>query len=115
MEEQQKRPDSVLSFYKKLIALRKSPVYRETFTYGRFVPAYEEADDIFAYRRVSEENGQEILVAANYGTKPRTLKLDREGARALLSNDGKEKSLQIQIERERAVTLDSCEAAVLLL
>ena len=115
VEGQQKRPDSVLSFYKKLIALRKSPAYRETFTYGRFVPAYEEADDIFAYRRVSEENGQEILVAANYGTKPRTLKLDREGARALLSNDGKEKSLQIQIERERAVTLDSCEAAVLLL
>ena len=34
VEEQAERPDSVLSYYKKLLALKKSPEYKETFTYG---------------------------------------------------------------------------------
>ena len=39
VEEQEHRADSVLSYYRKLVALRKDPEYPETFTYGRFIPA----------------------------------------------------------------------------
>ena len=33
-------PDSVLNFYKKLIALRKSPEYKETVVYGALESIY---------------------------------------------------------------------------
>ena len=36
VQEQLGREDSVLSFYKKLIALRKDPAYKDTFVYGDF-------------------------------------------------------------------------------
>lgn len=35
--------DSVLNFYKKLIALRKDPEYKETVVYGAFGAIYEGA------------------------------------------------------------------------
>ena len=49
--EQENREDSVLNYYKKLIALRKSPEYRELFTYGDFEPMLEDREKILAYRR----------------------------------------------------------------
>ena len=33
-------PNSVLNFYKKLIALRKDPEYKETVVYGALEPFY---------------------------------------------------------------------------
>ncbi len=115
VEEQAERPDSVLSYYRELIALRKSPEYRETFTYGRFIPAYEEEERVFAYRRVSEESGQDILVAANYGMEPCTLTLEGTGGKILLSNMGREKTEENEGNGQKSLTLDSCEAAVILL
>ena len=41
METQDADPDSVLNYYRKLIALRKSPAYKEVFTYGEFMPVYQ--------------------------------------------------------------------------
>lgn len=38
--------DSILNYYKKLIALRKSKEYIHTFTYGTFLPVYEEKGGI---------------------------------------------------------------------
>lgn len=81
---QESQPDSVLNYYKKLIALRKSENYRELFTYGDFVPAYEREDLIFAYRRVLEE--KEVLVIANFDAKTRTLENIPQGKQVLLSN-----------------------------
>ena len=81
---QESKPDSVLNYYKKLIALRKSENYRELFTYGDFVPAYEREDLIFAYRRVLEE--KEVLVIANFDAKTRTLENIPQGKQVLLSN-----------------------------
>ena len=62
VEEQEKRDDSVLSYYKKLIALRKNEAYREIFTYGKFAPAYEDCAGILAYDRTNEETGNGIRV-----------------------------------------------------
>lgn len=81
---QESQPDSVLNYYKKLISLRKSENYRELFTYGDFVPAYEREDLIFAYRRVLEE--KEVLVIANFDAKTRTLENIPQGKQVLLSN-----------------------------
>lgn len=129
VEEQEKRADSVLNYYRKLIALRKSEAYRELFTYGDFVPAYEQEEKVFAFWRVPGEDcpGEgRILVAANFGTEPVTLKLpeQKDGqengqaaqeltVRALLSNMEREDALLEEAQRRGTVTLSGCEACVL--
>ena len=105
--EQQEREDSVLSYYKKLIALRKHHDYVQTFTYGNFEPVFEEYENIFAYLRKSEE--QTILVVANFGEQPCTLSVNQGVKKLLLTNGG---SVQLQ---ENCMTLDSCQCAVILL
>lgn len=128
--EQEQREDSVLSYYKKLIALRKHPEHRETFTYGKFVPVYEEQDDILAYVRMSEETGEQILMAANYGQMKVQLNLvELEAAlqkfantaktagtyKVLLSNMSKETVQQQACEEKGMLTLESCESVVIKL
>ena len=108
-EEQEHRPDSMLNYYRSLIALRKNDAYRETFTYGAFEPAFEEEPWAMAYYRTNEESGQKILVAANFGTEPFTVTLP-DGGKLLLSNMGKEME-----DGFRKLTLDGCECAVVLL
>lgn len=44
------------------------------FTYGKFEPAYENADHVMAYYRILQ--GRRVLVAANFGTD--TIELDWE-------------------------------------
>ena len=113
--EQERRKDSVLSYYKKLIALKKSPQFKEVLTYGKFIPEYEDSDSIFAYHRISEESGQNILVAANYGESTCEIPLECSSARVLLSNIGKEKEIENSIPEKGKISLKSCQAAVLLL
>ena len=43
--------DSVLSFYKKLINLRKSNEYKEVVVYGEFIPDLEVYDNVIAFYR----------------------------------------------------------------
>ena len=84
VEKEEGQLDSVLHYYRKLIALRKSGEYRELFTYGKFEPAYENADHVMAYYRILQ--GRRVLVAANFGTD--TIELDWEvpAKKVLLSN-----------------------------
>lgn len=83
-KQQEQDPDSVLQYYRQLIALRKNPTYKNTFVYGEFVPAYEDTENIMAYYRKTEE--QTVLVAANFGDKEAELKLDAAVVNVLLSN-----------------------------
>lgn len=107
--------NSVLSYYKRLIALRKSDAYRETFTYGRFEAAFEEEDNVFAYLRSNEENGQKILVAANFGTETVSLELSQKVEKILLVNSV-DNELHGAVEKiENTLQLRSCDAVVLLL
>lgn len=105
---QQDDADSVLSFYKKLLALRKHLDYKETFVYGKFLPVFTEKETIYAYERQIEGNGQRILVAGNFGREPVSLTLENEPYQLLLSNVNDKK-----IGRE--VTLASGELVVLLM
>ncbi|MCI5872419.1 MAG: alpha-glucosidase [Clostridiales bacterium] len=115
--EQEKREDSVLSYYKKLIALRKNPKYCETFTYGNFAPAYEMYEDILAYDRISEETGERIRVVANYGQSAVALDLEemKDNCEVLLSNVEKEGEAAREIKEKGLLTLKSCETAVIRL
>ena len=115
VEEQEHRTDSVLSYYRKLIALRKDSEYKETFTYGRFIPEYTDEKKIFAFRRASETDGKEILVAANYGEKARTLKLDCTDAKILLTNLDIREEMEKELREKQELTIPSCGAAVLCL
>ncbi len=54
---------SVLNYYKELIRLRKNSLYKDTFVYGDFEPAYQELDNVMAYYRIGDN--QKILVIAN--------------------------------------------------
>lgn len=112
--EQENRPDSVLNYYKKLIALRKADSYKPIFTYGGFEPAYENEQGILAYWRVGEENEKKVLVIANFGKEPCTLPFTEKLDKVLLSNMAKETQLEEQIHRENQITLASCECAVIL-
>ena len=83
--EQQGREDSVLNYYKQLLALRKSPEWSEVFTYGRFVPVLEDEENIFAYERRGEDRS--ALVVANFGLSGRVVPLPSgAGENVLLSN-----------------------------
>ncbi len=112
--EQESRPDSVLNYYRKLIALRKEEAYKTIFTYGDFVPAYENEPDIFAYWRIGEEGDKKILVVANFGKESYTLSLSENIGKVLLSNMDREEQLLTQIVCSNEITLASCECAVLL-
>lgn len=94
VQEQQGREDSVLSFYKRLIALRKDPAYKDTFVYGGFVPVEDCGHNVIAYLRESGE--QTILIAGNFNPQDVVLKLPLKadgsafmGGKVLLDN-GKE-------------------------
>lgn len=111
---QEEREDSVLNYYKKLIALRKNPKYKEIFTYGSFVPIYEEYADIFAFERVADDGEGMICVAGNYGTECVTLdiKQSRTRGEVLLSNTKRENECRKEIASQGTLTLKSCEVIV---
>jgi alpha-glucosidase len=66
-------PNSILSFYKRLLALRRSePALRN----GSYVPLDRDDPYVFAYLRKNPGNGESILVALNMSAESRTVKLD---------------------------------------
>ncbi len=80
---QLKDPDSVRSFYKKLIALRKSPEYKETFVYGELTPLWEEQHNLMAYSR--KEN-KTLYVIGNYQREEQSVTLPCAYQKVLLNN-----------------------------
>ena len=107
VEAQEQDPDSVLNYYRKLIALRKSDELKEVFTYGKFLPEYENVDGVMAFYRKDESKC--ILVAANFGKDAATIKLKSEIEKVWLSNriDG-----TVDCEKD-SLNLRSCEVVVL--
>ena len=83
---QEQDPDSVLAYYRKLIALRKSEAWKATFVYGDFAPAYEEEKDLFAFKRSG--GGKRALILANFGKEAVELNLEEKVEQVLLANLG---------------------------
>lgn len=105
VQNQENDPDSVLNYYRKLVATRKSPEYKEVFTYGVFEPAYEDTEYVMAYYRVSDN--QRILVAANFGKDAKTIELNFPVKKVVLSNVGRKEINEVSLK------LDSCEVIVI--
>ena len=107
METQDTDPDSVLNYYRKLIALRKSPAYKEVFTYGEFMPVYQNTCSVMAYYRKNEK--QRILITANFGKEAVSLTLEYPVKQILLSNMA---SAVHSLPANDIITLNSCEVLV---
>lgn len=105
VQNQENDPDSVLNYYRKLVATRKSPEYKELFTYGVFEPAYEDTEYVMAYYRVSDN--KRILVAANFGKDAKTIELKFPVKKVVLSNIGRKEINEVSLK------LDSCEVIVI--
>ena len=113
VEDQLKDEDSVLLFYKKLIALRKSEAYRETLIFGRFVPVFDADEDVFAFYRESE-SGDRIFIAANFGKEEKMLTLPEKNYTVLLTNDDSAPEGTLStLENDGTLCLKSCGAIVL--
>ena len=81
--QQEKDPESVLSYYKKLTALRKNPEYKETMVYGDFVPFMADEDRLMAFYRKGEKT---LLILGNYRKEERELELPAPAKKLVLSN-----------------------------
>ena len=76
--------NSVFSFYKQLIALRKNPVYKEAVVYGEFIPEWEDRNNIMAYYRKGEE--KTLMVIANFQKEGQTVTLPEAYNKVLINN-----------------------------
>ena len=101
--EQEKDPESVLSYYKKLTALRRNPEYKETIVYGDFVPFMADEDRLMAFYRKGEKT---LLILGNYRKEERELELPAPVKKLVLSN------VEPRITG-RKITLSGYEATIL--
>lgn len=97
--------NSVLSFYKAMLALRKDARYRDTFVYGDFEPLYENEHELMAYCRNGD---RKVLVIANFRKGSRAIRLPYTPVRNLLSNYSSRPAL-----KDRELTLRDYEFAVM--
>lgn len=106
VESQIHDPDSIFSYYKKLIALRKS---HPIVVYGDFTEFLEDSKQIYAYRRALD--GQQLFVLLNFSAQNTSVTLpeefDCEHAEVYISNYS-------GVLPARSMTLRPYEAVALL-
>ena len=71
VEAQEEDPDSILNFYKEMIALRKS---EDIFVYGTYDLVFEDHKDIYAYTRTLGE--KRVLILCNLTNEQTSINLD---------------------------------------
>lgn len=104
---QMRDEDSVYSFYKKLIALRKDPVYKETIVYGALEPVWAERHNLMAYYRKGERT---LLVVGNYQRDEQEVELQAAYKNVLLNNyhDVADESGTIRLHGYQVLVLEMC-------
>lgn len=97
--------NSVLAFYKKMTALRKTPEYKETFVYGDVIPFEEERHNLMAYHRKADKD---VLVIGNFQRERQSVTLPAEVEKILLNNypDMKLEGKELILEGYQAVVLE---------
>ena len=107
VEAQEKNPDSVLSFYKELIALRKNPDYKETLVYGTVIPYLDGQHNLMAYHRKGEKD---LLVIGNFQKDPQTAVLPSACKNLLLNNyqdlDMNEEKTAVHLKGYQAIVIE---------
>lgn len=72
VEAQEEDPDSILNFYKEMIALRKS---EDIFVYGTYDLVFEDHQEIYAYIRTLGE--KRVLILCNLTNKQTSINLEK--------------------------------------
>lgn len=106
VKSQLEEENSVLSFYKRLIALRKSEVYKSIFVYGE-MKRVSSPKNVMAFLR--EKDGEKILILANFQKKAEKIRLNWDIKEVLVNNED-----HFSIEGD-FVCLNGYQAAVLRL
>ena len=96
--------DSVRSFYKKLITLRKDNKYKETIVYGALEPIWEDRHNLMAYYRKGDKT---LLVIGNYQMEEQTVTLPSPYKCILLNNYSN------LTENEHMLTLQAYQVLIL--
>lgn len=106
LESQINDPDSVFQYYRKLIALRKNPQYKETIVYGKTTPLWTDRKNLMAFTRSSEE--QTLLVIANFQNEPQSVTLDAPYKKVVLGNyaDVQTDGTEVTLKGYQAVVLE---------
>ena len=90
IEKEQKDPNSILNYYKKLLALRKSSEYKEVFVYGKYESVLEDLKDVYIYTRHTDD--KKVCVVTNMRENRKSVVLPFEIKKVLLANYNKEYS-----------------------
>lgn len=105
-------PNSLRSFYKKLIALRKDEKYKETVVYGELEPYLEQQHNVMAYYRKADKT---LLVIGNYQRQEQEVALPASYKEVLLNNyediklDEEKKAIVMHGYQAVVLELDDCE------
>lgn len=105
VESQEKDANSVLSFYKELIALRKNPAYKETIVYGDVIPFEEDRHNLMAYYRKANKD---LLVIGNFQKEAQNVTLPSECKNILINNypDAEIKGIEVQLKGYQVLVLE---------
>ena len=97
--------NSVLSYYKKLIQLRKNPDYKEAVVYGELIPYLREQKNLMAFYRKGEE--KTLLVLTNYQNEEQKVDLPTSSYRILNNyEDVQEEDCSILMHGYQALVLE---------
>ena len=75
VESQLNDKNSVLSFHKELIKLRKSEEYSEAIVYGDFIPDLENYDNVISFYRKGKDKN--LMVIINYQNKEQIINFNK--------------------------------------
>lgn len=84
LEAQLGDPSSVYTFYKRLIALRKSVKYKEALTFGKLEPAFLDNERIIAFYRLCCE--KTLLSISNFSADECMVDIGSSSAKVIISN-----------------------------
>ena len=101
VESEQRDPNSLLNYYRRLIALRRASPALQQGAYRGLDPA----GDVYAYERATSD--QRLLIALNFSSRPAQVKLDGEWQVRLSSVERAASTVN------RQLTLAASEAVIL--
>ncbi len=84
VEQQEKDPDSILNFYRKMIQTRQSGEASECLIYGDIEPILTEHPVIMAYKR--KWNGKKVVCYFNFSAENQHVEIDQNHYTVLLNN-----------------------------
>ena len=83
VEDQEKDPNSILNYYRKLTALYRHPLYGNTIRFGDMIPAYRDRENIIAFERRGDKR---LLVISNFQNRQASLELPAPIKTVVLNN-----------------------------